>query len=75
MISGLIGEQKDHSGDNPRSQKLSRILESISEPANFDLRFFTASFAGYGMHDACMARLEDFKKLVKKHSELTGELG
>jgi len=30
------------------------ILESIPEPTNFDLRFFSATFAGYGMHDACM---------------------
>ena len=42
---------------NPRSKKLLNILKTIEEPAEFDLRFFNASFAGYGMHEACMLRL------------------
>lgn len=46
--------------NNPRSKALSKALASIPEEkieqakAVFDLRFFAASFAGYGMHDACM---------------------
>jgi len=51
---------------NPRSTKLLRILDEIKEPADFDLRFFTASFAGYGMHDRCMLRLTEFKELVRR---------
>jgi hypothetical protein len=46
--------------NNPRSTALGTAIRSIpdsqiekAEP-HFDLRFFAASFAGYGMHDACM---------------------
>jgi hypothetical protein len=49
---------------NPRSKKLSDILESIDESENYKLRFFVANFAGYGMHEACMMDLEDFKTWV-----------
>jgi len=46
---------------NPRSRKLLNIVRSIEEPKNFDLRFFSAAFAGYGMHDACMMTLDEFR--------------
>jgi hypothetical protein len=51
---------------NPRSKKLLNILDEIKEPADFDLRFFTASFSGYGMHDRCMLGLTNFKELVRR---------
>lgn len=51
---------------NPRSTKLLKIISEIEEPENFDLRFFTASFAGYGMHDACMLDLARFKALLEQ---------
>jgi hypothetical protein len=53
---------------NPRSKKLLNILSDIEEPTEFDLRFFNASFAGYGMHDACMLGLTEFKELLKQLS-------
>jgi hypothetical protein len=51
---------------NPRSKKLLHILDEVKEPADFGLRFFNASFAGYGMHDACMLGLTEFKELLRK---------
>ncbi|MBR0689877.1 hypothetical protein JQ594_28470 [Bradyrhizobium manausense] len=51
---------------NPRSKRLLNILEEIKEPADFDLRFFNASFAGYGMHNARMLGLNDFKELLRQ---------
>ena len=53
---------------NPRSKKLLNILSTVEDPTDFDLRFFTASFAGYGMHDACMLGLSDFRELLKQLS-------
>lgn len=50
---------------NPRSRKLLNILESIDEPMNFDLRFFTAVFAGYGMHHKCMRTLDQFRRQLE----------
>jgi hypothetical protein len=50
---------------NPRSEKLLNILQTIEDPVEFDLRFFNASFAGYGMHEACMLRLDQFIALLK----------
>jgi hypothetical protein len=50
---------------NPRSKKLLNILKTIDEPTEFDLRFFNASFAGYGMHEACMLRLDQFIELLE----------
>ena len=47
---------------NPRSKILHSILETIEEPNFFNLRFFVASFSGYGMHEACMLDLSQFKK-------------
>jgi hypothetical protein len=43
---------------NPRSKTLLNILKNIPESDSFDLRFFSATFAGYGMHDACMLTRE-----------------
>jgi hypothetical protein len=53
---------------NPRSKKLLNILSHVEDPTDFDLRFFTASFAGYGMHDACMLGLSDFRELLNQLS-------
>jgi hypothetical protein len=47
---------------NPRSTKLLKTIKDIKEPSGFDLRFFHASFAGYGMHDASMLTREQFIK-------------
>ena len=49
---------------NPRSKTLLNILKTIEEPTEFDLRFFNASFAGYGMHEASMLRLNQFIDLL-----------
>jgi len=55
---------------NPASTKLSKLLyalkASVADESGFDLLFFVSSFAGYGMHRACMLDLEDFKALVDK---------
>ena len=51
---------------NPRREMLLKVLEEIDESPDFDLRFFVASFAGYGMHDACMLRLHEFRERVKQ---------
>lgn len=52
---------------NPRATGLKTILSSpeikaYSDAQHFDLRFFVASFAGYGLHDICMLRLSEFNK-------------
>jgi hypothetical protein len=52
---------------NPRSRTLLNALEKIEEPSGINLRFFAASFAGYGLHDACMMDLEEFRELVSSH--------
>lgn len=52
---------------NPRSTKLMTILDEISEPKDFDLRFFVASFAGYGMHSHnifSLDKLKEFNRLL-----------
>jgi hypothetical protein len=54
---------------NPRSPKLKGILSDprIDEYAaskRFDLRFYVASFAGYGLHADCMKTLSEFRNLV-----------
>lgn len=53
---------------NPRSTKLKKILCSpelskFEKSANFDLRFFVANFAGYGLHAKCMLPLAEFRNL------------
>jgi len=52
---------------NPRSRKLLTTLQSIEDPKDYNLRFFVASFAGYGMHEACMLKLDDFCTLLKNY--------
>jgi hypothetical protein len=54
---------------NPRSSKLERILKTpemdkYAQSRLFDLRFFVASFAGYGMHSDCMLTLQEFRTLI-----------
>jgi hypothetical protein len=52
---------------NPRSRKLLNTLETVKESPHFKLRFFAASFAGYGMHDSCMMNLTEFKERVSSY--------
>ncbi len=52
---------------NPRATALKTILSSpeitaYSESQRFDLRFFVASYAGYGLHEKCMETLSEFRK-------------
>lgn len=54
---------------NPRATGLKTILSSpeikaYSEAQHFDLKFFVASFAGYGFHDKCMLSISEFRKLL-----------
>jgi hypothetical protein len=53
---------------NPRSPKLKKLLsdpdiEKVGQSELFDLRFFVASFAGYGLHADCMRTLAEFRDL------------
>jgi hypothetical protein len=53
---------------NPRSPKLKKILsdpeiDKYGQSELFDLRFFVASFAGYGLHANCMHTLGEFRDL------------
>ena len=53
---------------NPRSSKLSTILDdpeiqAYEQPPHFDLKFYVARFAGYGLHTDCMLDLGEFRKL------------
>lgn len=55
---------------NPRSPKLEEILseteiDKYAQSKLFDLRFFVASFAGYGLHAKCMRSLAEFRDLCK----------
>jgi hypothetical protein len=57
---------------NPRSTKLSAFIndpamDSYANSPLFDLRFFVASFAGYGLHADCMVPLEKFRELVSTY--------
>ena len=59
---------------NPRSPKLKKILsnpeiDKYEQEKLFDLRFYVASFAGYGLHSNCMCTLGEFRGLceVKKY--------
>jgi hypothetical protein len=52
---------------NPRSSRLLEVLRPIKNPSNYDLRFFVPSFAGYGMHDACMLTLDEFKAHLERY--------
>ncbi len=54
---------------NPRGSGLKTILDTremtiYSESQKFDLRFFVASFSGYGLHSKCMLDLAEFRKLL-----------
>ncbi len=54
---------------NPRSPKLNKILsdpeiEKYAQPQLFDLKFYVASFAGYGLHAKCMLPLTVFRNLL-----------
>ena len=54
---------------NPRAKRLKRILGDseiieYSKSQSFDLRFFVASFAGYGLHEKCMLDLSEFSRLL-----------
>ena len=54
---------------NPRRTKLRTILEdpqiaAYGQAEHFDLKFFTASFAGYGLHANNMLSLNEFKELL-----------
>jgi hypothetical protein len=55
---------------NPRSQQLKKVLNdpelhTFSKSANFNLKFFVASFSGYGLHTQCMFSLEEFLKIIE----------
>lgn len=52
---------------NPRSKILGDILSDSrfeEYSSQFDLRFFAASFAGYGMHSDCLLTLSEFRKTI-----------
>jgi hypothetical protein len=56
---------------NPRSSKLETILnnpkiDAYEQSARFDLMFYAASFAGYGLHADCMLSLTQFRKILKR---------
>jgi len=58
---------------NPASTKLSKFLATLDVPTasteekiKYDLLFSVSSFAGYGLHRACMLSLEEFKAMVAK---------
>jgi hypothetical protein len=54
---------------NPRSLKLKRILSDLKIDAYgqskiFNLKFYVARFAGYGLHANCMLDLAEFRNLL-----------
>ncbi len=56
---------------NPRSKKLQRVLEDpqidlFDKSKNFDLRLYTASYAGYGLHKESMVTLTQFRQLMNR---------
>ncbi len=61
---------------NPRSVGLLNILDDpeiieFEKSAPFDLRFYVATFAGYGLHSSCMLTLAEFRKLCRWFLENT----
>lgn len=55
---------------NPRSTKLKTILsdpkfDAFDQSQRFDLRFYVANFAGYGLHTDCIVTLSQFRKILK----------
>ena len=56
---------------NPRSSRLHTIfstseIERYDQSSTFDLRFFTASFAGYALHTSCMVTLKQLLELTER---------
>lgn len=56
---------------NPASTKIFGFLNALHELSDddkrrYDLLFFVASFAGYGLHRACMLDLASFKEVAEK---------
>lgn len=54
---------------NPRATGLKTILSTpeikeYSKSEHFDLKFFVASFAGYGLYKECMLNLSEFSRLL-----------
>jgi hypothetical protein len=54
---------------NPRSSKLNKILtnpklDQFDRSKLFDLKFFVASFSGYGLHKKCMLSLTEFREVL-----------
>ena len=54
---------------NPRSTTLRTMLDdpqiaAYGQSKRFDLKFFVASFAGYGLHAKCMLSLPESRKLL-----------
>ena len=41
-------------------------VDAYEQSSRFDLRFYAASFAGYGLHADCMLPLTQFRKLLKR---------
>jgi hypothetical protein len=39
-------------------------IDVFEQLQRFDLRFYVASFAGYGLHAKCMLPLAEFRKLL-----------
>ena len=63
--------------NNPRSTALDTAIRSIPDSkieaakSHFDLRFFVSSFAGYGMHDACMLTRDQILNQLKRAKTMT----
>lgn len=63
--------------NNPRSTALDTAIRSIPDSqveaakSRFDLRFFASSFAGYGMHDACMLTRDQILSQLKSAKAMT----
>lgn len=55
---------------NPRSSAIRKILTDVqaleTDNSAFDLRFFVAAFAGYGMHHACMLTTGELLQVVER---------
>lgn len=49
---------------NQKSTKLWEVLTKISEPQNYNLRFATSSFVGYGLYEEGILTLSQFKSLM-----------
>jgi hypothetical protein len=63
---------------NPRSVGLGNILDDseimkLEKSAPFNLRFYYATFAGYGLHSSCMLTLAEFRKSCKWFLENTND--